>query len=89
MRSVWALLVGLFAGLIIMGFFGLSFLAAPTVDPISAYCRGFAEGYSYSFQKNAPSGPIDQAGTDLNEQWCVVELPFAVEGWLWRGPLAP
>ena len=89
MQTVWALLVGVAAGIVVSSVFTLSFLTGPTVDPLSAYCRGFAEGYSYSFQKNAPSGPIDQAGTDLNEQWCVLETPFAVEGWLWRGPLAP
>ena len=89
MQAVWALLAGVAAGIVTTAIFGLAFLAGPTVEPISAYCRGFAEGYSYSFQKNAPSGPIDQPGTDLNEQWCALENPFAAEGWLWRGPLAP
>ena len=89
MQAVWTLLVGLVAGIVVSTVFGLAFLTGPSVDPLSAYCRGFAEGYSYSFEKNAPTGPIDQAGTDLNEQWCVGETPFAVDGWLWQGPLLP
>lgn len=88
MRSVWALLVGLFSGLLIMGVFGLSFLAGPTVEPVSAYCRGFTEGFSHAYTVNTPV-PMDQKQTDANEATCMTDRMFAEEGWLWQGPLLP
>jgi hypothetical protein len=89
MRSVWSLLVGLLSGLLLMGIFGLSFLTGPSVEPVSAYCRGFTEGFSYAFQMNAPQGAIDQSQTDVNESACMSDRMFAAEGWLWKGPLLP
>lgn len=89
MRSVWMLLVGLLIGLVMMGIFGLSWLTGPTVEPLSAYCRGFTEGWSYAFQINAPQGALDQVQTDQNEANCMSDRLYASEGWLWRGPLLP
>lgn len=88
MKIVGALIAGLIAGLLLMGIFGLSFLAPPSVDPLSAYCRGFAEGAHFMYLRNVGVG-IDQETTDRNEQFCMVETPFAVEGWGLRGPLTP
>lgn len=89
MNVVWALLVGIIIGLTLMGIFGLGFLVGPSVNPISAYCRGFTEGFSYAFLQNAPTGALSQGETDRNEQWCVLEQPFSGEDWLWHGPLIP
>lgn len=89
MRSVWMLLLGILLGLVMMGVFGLSWLVGPTVEPVSAYCRGFAEGWSHAFQLNASQAPLSQVDTDTVEASCMSDRLFIGEGWLWRGPLLP
>ena len=88
MKFAGGLVVGTFIGLLLMGIFGLSFLAPPGVDPVSAYCRGWAEGYHYAYLINTGQG-IDQETTDGNEQFCMTETPFALDGWGLHGPLLP
>lgn len=89
MKTIGGLIAGILIGLTLMGIFGLSFLAGPSVDPLSAYCRGFTEGWSYAFQVNASQAALTQVETDANEVSCMSDRLYAEEAWLWRGPLLP
>lgn len=88
MKTIGGFVAGILTGLVLMGIVGLSFLAPPGIEPISAYCRGFAEGAHFMFLQNMGVG-IDQATTDANEAFCIAETPFAVDGWGLKGPLLP